>query len=449
MLSVSQFAQVNKRFAEFNRCRTLLETLERKKEVLEDLLLPHHHQRYLDVTVDLKIHRSRLDNTQFIYNTPKWLGWPVKDVVNYVFEGVNFDRKAKPTPLEQEAIELMHDLGRQARASGHKFAIQSEMAYRASQGWFFLFNTLTVRDGCISQVFNERSRAFVDYIRDFDASIRKEITGARRNKPESDYHSYCAVTEIGPKTGRLHVHVLHAFSHLPMGVSCPNVGLPSPINRELPYFRQFWRYGYSVPLGVRYSSNDAYGRAGFRWPLDPATGKGLVSKSPLAISGYMSKYIAKAYNSQKRNDYKWRVKKSRNLGTKIPELLVNELSLKTLQTMIWTNQITATINQSQIPKAVLRKAVLQRLQNIHGSQNQFDQLKGIPTQAGLLTQLRALTQESPMFSPSKPTNFNVPDLTSEDIYEAQIDLNQAAYKIDCEYFQRSFYDGKANSSRAH
>lgn len=445
MVTVTQLAIANPLFRDYNRARTLLNTLNKKREFLKDEIKPIHTNRYTDVTIDLKIFLSRLDSKQFKCETPKWLRWPVKDVVNYVYTGINRDHSKQYTALERETVSLMHEIGRSALAHQHKFNLQCEIAHRASQGWFFVFDTLTVGDGALSTVFHPKSTAFRDYVRRINYDTR--IAGGFH--PGDDYHTYFAVTELGGKTGRLHIHCLHALRALPLGTRCPNTGEPRPIKRELPRFKRYWDHGFSVPIGVRYSASDAFGLVGFRWPMDPATGAGLKAKSPQAIAGYMAKYVLKAYQSDKRSDYKWRVKKNHNYGQPIQAELVSMLTTQTMTTMIHNDQITATINQQTVPKQQLRKHLLRRLQSIHGMTAQFEELGDTPSQAGLLQRLQDLTQRSPTSSPSSSIASNAPGTSNADISDAQAELNRAALVIDERYFPKTTYTPKANSTRAH
>jgi len=447
MVTVTQAAMANKTFREFNKCRTLLQTLEKKREFLKDKIQVHHINRFNDVTIDLKIHRSRLDNKQFIYNTPKWLDWPVKDVVNYVFQDINRDNSANYTTLEQETVNLMHELDRQAKVSLQRFLLQSEIAHKAHLGWYFIFNTLTVRDGSLHEVFNPKSRAFIDYIRNFDNAVRIAITGNTRTKIDQPYHTYFAVTERGGKTGRLHIHCLHAVSTLPLGTRCPNFGEATPTKRELANLKSYWRYGFSVPIAVRYSASDAYGLSGYRWPLDTKTGKGLKSNSPLAIAGYMSKYVLKAYQQNQRTEYKWRIKKRPKLGHAIPAELISMLNPTTIHTMIHTEAITANLNNQTVPRYLLKILALHQNQNTLGSIKQFELLKDTPSQPGLLTQVRALTEPSQKYSPSKTSPSLAQNISAEDISDAQNDVNNASQYIDQKYYGRTTYERKSNSTR--
>jgi len=447
MVTVSQAAITNKIFRDFNKCRTLLQTLENKRQFLKDKIQLHHSNRFNDVTIDLKIHRSRLDNKQFNSPAPKWLDWPVKDVVNYVFQGINRDNPATYTDLERETLNVMHDITRQARCSSHKFLLQSEIAHKAHLGWFFIFNTLTVRDGSIEEVFHPQSTAFKSYIRNLDNGIRTAITGNKRTHPGQPYHTYFAVTERGSKTGRLHIHVLHAMSHLPLGTCCPNIGSNYPNKRELNSFKVYWRHGYSAPIGVRYSASDAFGRSGFRWPIDPTTGTGLKSNSPLAIAGYMNKYVLKSYLNNNREDYKWRIKKQHKLGHEIPAELISLLKQQTITTLIHSEAPTVTLNHQTVPRFLIRTLALRNNQNTLGIQNQFELLKDTQSQPGLLTRVRAMTEPSPTLSPLKTLSSPAQNISAEDISDAQTDINNAAQIINEKYFGKTTYERKANSTR--
>lgn len=446
MVTVSQLQMANKVFARYHRAKTLLATLERKREYLKDEIRPDHTQRLSSVKVDLKIFISQLDNKEYKAETPKWVSWPVKDVVQYVFRDINRDSSPNHTALEREACNLMTELGRQKAVQYQKFLICSEIAYRASQNWYFVFNTLTVRQGEMENVFSPTSNAFKKYIQRISYDVQKahELAGGNAG---DDTHTYFAVTEYGSQSGRLHIHCLHAMRALPLGARDPNLGRANPTQRQIERFRQYWRHGFSVPIAVRYNTRDAFGVDNWRWPMDAKTGLGLKAKSPLAIAGYMSKYVLKAYNDRK--DYKWRCKKNHQYGTQIINELVSQLTIKTMTTMLMEDRITATLNNGLVPKTLLRTTVLRRLQNIHGTLKQFEDLKGTRTQAALLTRLRDLTQELPTSSQSSPILSIAPGISVEDLSDAQTELSAVAAELDQKYFHKTTWEPKANATRSH
>src|SRR2546428_12639995 len=71
----------------------------------------------------------------------------------------------------------------------------------------------------------------------------------------------------------------------------PNFGRRLRNRRQLNSLQNTWPYGYSMPLGVRYTQ-DAFSRSGWLWPV-AAKGEPLKATSSIAVGFYVAKYVNK------------------------------------------------------------------------------------------------------------------------------------------------------------
>lgn len=284
----------------------------------------------------------------------------VGQILDYIFEGLPPPRPAQMSDLELAIIKRMTDRNHVIAANRIKFLIACEIAYRHKQGWYMIFNTLTVAPEHLYEVFRPGSTAFKNYVRRFNRyTTEGDSSGHGKGTP----NTYAAVTEEGGENGRLHIHVLHFFPSLPSEVGDPNIGKIQPTERCIPSFCEFWPYGRSEPRMVRYHPRDAWGRKDFRWPIDTKTGMPLVVRSPLALASYCSKYITKGYASCQRSRLLWRVKKTQNLGIPLVRELVEQLSTSTLLLLASTDSLKAKLNNSRVPSFIMRIQSLKTLQS--------------------------------------------------------------------------------------
>lgn len=283
----------------------------------------------------------------------------VETITDWIFEGLPPPRKAQLSDLENYMAEEMTLQYHRAMAKQHYFTLMCEIAYRAKEGWYFVFNTLTVAPEVYSYAFTREAPYFRDYIRRVDRSASRAATGSVRGGKHIDFHAYLACTEQGSQNGRLHLHVLHAFRELPVGCTDPNFGKAQPTERCVYALRRHWEAGRSEPRMVRYSPNDAFGMAGYRWPLEK--GEPLKVKSPLAVANYISKYIEQGYDKCLRKKLAWRVKKSQGLGHGLLNELLEPLSTSTLWAITTWDALSLKLNNTPIPLPLLRHLSLKLL----------------------------------------------------------------------------------------
>lgn len=231
----------------------------------------------------------------------------------------------------------------QARKNELLTRLRLEVLQRVNEGWYLIFDTLTVEPRYEKVVFGKGSTAWSDYIRSFTRYLSIESDGSWRKslvkqKVEGKNHYYFSVVEEGNVSGKLHIHVLHMVKSLPKGASDPSAGRPHlSYRREISFFKHFWKYGHSHPLPARFNNSDVYAKLGWLWPMsrDKVTGKlsDIKCGSGGAIVGYIGKYLTKSYVPRKEG-LAWRVRMTRNLGRKIPQAIVDKANPNQLMLLI-------------------------------------------------------------------------------------------------------------------
>jgi len=250
-----------------------------------------------------------------------------------------------------------------------------EVEYRFSQGWYFIFSTLTCDNESLSKVFPpagySRSSAFTDYVRSVDRLFGQAAFGSFRRALKArasgdEFHTYFAVVEKGSKNGRLHIHILHCFKSLPVSFSDPNYGSIQPYLREVDAMRRYWKFGKSSPIAVRFSAGDAYARSGWRWPVvqskksSPFFYTQLQAKPFQAVVAYIGKYITKSM-LEKEVGCIWRTRMSRNLGKEPIKKVVDRMSLKEKMTLLRVPRLVIDLMSTKVPKSILKRLVLKTI----------------------------------------------------------------------------------------
>lgn len=304
----------------------------------------------------------------------KILKAPVKETIEEIFRELRQPSARQKPDLIAELMDTLGEKAKVQRCATYKWLLALEIAYRTKQNAYMIFNTLTVAPGEYYKVFNKDSTAFKEYIRKVD-----KLT---------EGHTYFGVVEEGAENGRLHIHVLHFMDKLPKGSEDPNTHVITPTRRELNTFKALWPYGFSSPIIVRYSPNDAYGRTGYRWPYNTKEGKSQKIGSPLRIASYMSKYIVKSYTSNKRSKLLWRIRKTQKLGMAIMEELTSQLETETLLIVATTNRMTTRWNNWRIPPILLRQTALREVQK--RNQNNHQNTKKITSDAKITEMAKQL-----------------------------------------------------------
>lgn len=306
------------------------------------------------------------------------------------------DSESFACDLADSVLDSMKSNSSLGRRSELVRRLSLEVESRFYEGWFFIFNTLTVDQFSMDVVFpakGVKSSAWTDYIRLCDrffgvaafGSVRA-ATAARARGDE--FHTYFSVVEQGSETGRLHIHVLHAFKSLPDNFLDPNLFLTVPKNREIEAMRFYrkpvarctvdcshdvvrgccmvmtkvWPFGNVSPVAVRFSSVDGYARAGWRWPVKGKDGVyfDLPTKPPCAIVSYMSKYLAKEI-LDKEPGCIWRTRLSRRLGSQPILKSLDLMSVKHRLTLLSIPRLQQRLLSVKLPRQLLKRLVLRSL----------------------------------------------------------------------------------------
>jgi len=366
-----------------------------------------------------------------------------KEVMAYIFPGLPEPGKAKHNDLEKSIIELMDNKGKDQRQKQHTFNLMCELAHKTEKNWFVVFNTLTVRQGHYYKVFSKDSKEFKNYVRQFEREVNEATTGTRNVKGEPN-HYYFACVEEGGEGGRLHIHIVHICRKLPNQCYDPNRGKPTPIYREIPRLKRLWNHGFSTPIAARFSPLDAYGKEGWRWPIDARTDDALVINPPAKLANYMSKYIKKGYTCKKRAKLLWRVRKSHNLGRDLLDELTSQLSTNSLLLLASDATITLKLNNSPIPPNMQRMSALRTLQSRIQNQSECPDLEEIAKQLlplpSLLHNLRNSTHTTETSKRQNTTLILTWITENGGLYEqCRQDIEHARRVIDTKYFRRSHH----------
>lgn len=330
--------------------------------------------------------------------------------------------------FKDEATRLLIKAQANSRRNETIQRIHNEMTLRHSQGWYFIFDTLTLSNDCVQQ-FYETKTALRDYFR---VVSRKVLSAEGRPVKESssDCYSYICVPEFGGETGRLHFHIVHFMRTLPSGTVDPNFGKQKRIYRQVDTLRGLWKYGFTQPIAVRYSG-DAFTKRGWLTPVDK-DGKSVDSKPMIAVAHYVAKYINKKteqelisknvsgekWNNYLQNEMKlmpktlFRTRMTRGFGMHVA-------SMKNLSNNALLQMTRLSANVTKMPSVLKRNAKKElRSRLVHLSLTDVLELK--PKTMNLLKSFRDLIQKTHQFNPQNFTDLLTPKLNPSDISEEVI-----------------------------
>ena len=333
-----------------------------------------------------------------IYNVYKRYPENIKDHSIYLF-GKYVPRSRGTDHFVNTTLDNIAQSSRDARKNALILRLENELELRVSQGWFVVFNTLTVRNE--REVFSRKSNAWKNYVRSYQRSVNNNLyNGDRSKRDEVGNHVYFAVVETGDLKGRLHIHSVHMSKVLPKGCVDPNKGRLVPYFREIHTIKKIWRYGWSVPIAVRFSDFDAYSKIGWVMPVEKyaqgTRSRPIKLKPPTALARYVGKYLKK----QNDRNLLWKTRMTNNLGMMTIQSLLEELNtseLRKVMMMIPSSKMILINNQIQNLEMIRRQAAktwLKRMKkSIRGSRIAWKAISDIELAMGLATQLKILTQK--------------------------------------------------------
>lgn len=406
------------------------------------LLTIDHHQNIEALQNKITNFLLLLDSEEFnstTKNLPRFMVQKRSQVLGDCFGGIPTPGKAQYTEYETALVAQLKAQGQQQTVKQLRFELSAEIALRAAQGWYLIFNTLTARDDTIVQVFQRDSEDWRNYIEAVDLAAAQAAYGSRRKAAGKEYHSYLGVIEEGGKTGRLHFHVVHAVKALPHGSCDPNRGVLYPIRQCIDAWRLFWPHGNSTPKACRYSARDAYALAGWRWPLDKETGQPLVQGSPVRVASYLSKYLKKAYAYSGRTTYLWRTKKSRRLGRQLLSQWVRPLSNDALLWLATDTTLRIKFNRLPLPAKLQRTTALREWISRTSSRSLYAMTGDVQPRPSPLMRLRTGTPapaESRQANAGSSGTQLLPGVVISDLYadELRAEIRSAAAIIAAAYF---------------
>jgi len=383
--SITNLCQIDKVFRLKHRIKSRIDNLTVQSKLSDTYNgflynLEYKHLFNKDIQELYNIY-NRLDNNNVICNKTYeecyslYVRYPktLKEHAQLLFGGHYYKAKnvKEPCPeLKQFLINLKNNTLK-SRKFESLALLRVECQYRYKQGWYFVFNTLTVDNNYLSDVFSNGSAVWTNYIRSIDRmfgikSFGDWRTALRQRKLGNEFHQYFAVVERGGETGRLHIHVLHMFKDLPDQFVDPNYGARIPVSREIDYMKSFWKYGYSSPIAVRFNSSDAYAKKFWRWPVEKMPKVGYVSLETSDIErmiNYVGKYISKTLDQpiNSKEVIRWRIRKSRTMSKQVLQVLVDKLKVKELALVMVVNPIVLKMRGKILPIRMLRLMVLRKL----------------------------------------------------------------------------------------
>lgn len=462
-MRVSDAIRVDKDFRYWQKAKTLLQTIDYRMQwymrAMPERVTPLHISRALEISMhmdrELQATKPLCEINRYLSRRPI-LTLPVDEILAWTFSGLPPPKKADLSVMDEAIASLLKRQYWAAQKQMHYFGLMCEIAYRHHHGWFIILNTLTVREGEYVQVFQSGSKAFLHYIRKIDRYFAQHLYGSIRNARGQLFHQYFACTEAGSEKSRLHIHCVHLVKHLPSEITDPNYGRTQPTEWVITRLRRFWRHGRSDPRTCRSSPNDAYGKLGWRWPLDSKTHEPYRLRSPLAIATYISKYIQKGYESCLRKNRMWRVKKSHNLGRALIDEITARLSTSTLLILSSTETIRAKLNGCLIPSTSLRLSCLRSLKNrnfqdtpiLSGFDNLAQLAKRTNTRLSPLLSSRASIQTILENNQQSMQYLSIFGINNEASFEAAAnDLRDSVWQSQQTYFPAGIKSYGAGSSR--
>ncbi len=319
------------------------------------------------------------------YEIDHWL--TIKDHWEHATKLDWIKKKYNPSLPEEVYLENLVVMARRSKKSQYLWRLNMQLDESIFKKWYIIMNTLTVAPLKTNKVWVKGSTAFKLYIQKFDRISKKEN------------HVYFAVVERGSKGNREHIHVIHCLKEVPESWKVdPNRSLPEPYKRQIDSLFSWWSFGYSAPIAVRISHNDAWGQINFRWPVKIVENISL----PLSVSNagklanYLSKYITKSL--LEKGGSRWKIRQRQNLGMNIINSSINSLNLNQLNQMIQLSKMQVLkIHGKVIPPQLLNKSSHRRILELLSSPSLQRRLNSLEPRSSIIKSLRTLTQTKQMY----------------------------------------------------
>jgi len=307
-----------------------------------------------------------------------------------------------------------------------------EIETRTQEGWYLIFNTLTVDNENLSRVFPAKAGSpsvskktknyWTEYIRKCNNEFNKAKYGKRKNakiaKQNNEIsNTYFAVVERGSRNGRKHIHVLHALAKLPKNFSDPNKGRQIPNHREIQEMKKWWKYGNSSPIAVRLSGFDNFTKNKWRWPVTNINNnwQPIPEKPPAALVNYLGKYITKSYNDFKNGGKTWRTRISPQMARPILNQKLQTLPEKIKQQILAQPNLNCNVGTKKKPNALSKKLLMKQMEKKNFIKLYHEALQS--PQNALIKRTLSLIQGTPEYSPRNYGNSMITESEQMDVYK--------------------------------
>ena len=264
---------------------------------------------------------------------------PVKDVLAAI--GYEYPTNPPDTIWRKfflASCEISAEHGQESGRRSLAWRISQELREACDADRYCLFTTLT----WAPDHYDLRRRG--DVWKRYRASIQRAVCLSMygKSKPPvgvsiSDMCRYVAVQEHGKQGERHHLHVIWVLAKLPQEWTDPAAERRQ--YREISRARDYWPYGYSQTLPIRFGCNDAFAKIGWYWPLDKAKGFSYDNEcqeqlslvpvdttEPQAVARYVSKYVCKPPIGQDQNpETRFRTRLTQGLGCQRLRVAIDSL----------------------------------------------------------------------------------------------------------------------------
>lgn len=337
---------------------------------------------------------ARLDKCFTIDHRPKWASKARKALDHFSRDFLYDLTGYRPSGCSDEFTEELKRITKKRRVADYRDRLLQELRFSQEEGWFVVFDTLTLNDDRWDQFFATPT-AIRDHCRKIGRLINKRL-GRKARDSYTDVFRYFVVPEFGKKGDRLHFHCLYFCKELPYGSYDPNVGQANAYRREIKSFK-VWEYGFSSPVAMRYSG-DAFTRAGWRWPVERDKKTGHFFPVPVkpadAVAFYVTKYATKNVEDGDgkclKDKKKFRIRMSRNLGMRVRNILF--IMGLTTQSCIQLTRLHWSVTKKA---RMIRRCASAELKRRLAKQSLQSFLDNRKPRITLLERLRALSGQSP------------------------------------------------------
>ena len=371
----------------------------------------YYYYNYL-IKSNIKIQQIKKELNKQV---PKKIHWESSTSLDWI------QHKSESTDLIKHYLNTLSEQTLKAKKAEYLWRLKQEMEIKLHDNWYIIMNTLTVAPEHYLKIWQKGSKQFSSYIKRFDRISGKEN------------HMYFAVVERGGSNNREHFHIIHMLKYIPPHCKTdPNRSQIHPNRRILDSLREWWQYGFSAPIAVRTSYNDAWGQIGFRWPdklLDNGTYVPIDSGNAGQLSNYLSKYIVKSIN-EKGDQIQWKIRQSHHLGRTLLTKLCQQLTRSQLLLLLkmWKT-LTLKLHQQTIPPYLIKMAVHRQLLKKWTTSKKTTKLMSLEPQEPLIKRLSNLTQPTHVFNRLNSGASLLKPFTKRDISKIQQKIDQLAIEL--------------------